>query len=112
MSEKVILVKDKQGEFVSFHCPGCNMMHLLPISYTPGNEIYLNGKLKPIWQFNGDLESPTLKPSFKIVWVGTKPPTCCHSIIRDGIQIFLVETTHKYSGQRVPMRDQDDYGNR
>lgn len=95
---------DKQGKAYGFHCPGCNMEHIIPISYEPKYSKH-NGKLKPIWWFNGDLNKPTFKPDFKIEWRGAQPPQCCHCIIRDGFIIFLVESTHHLSGSRLKLAE-------
>lgn len=45
------LVKLEDGH-VSFKCPGCRLHHTLPVQGAGTT-----------WQFNGDVESPTLSPS-------------------------------------------------
>lgn len=107
VSEKLQAFTDKEGEFVWFHCPGCNMKHIVATKYNEGHENFHTGKKKPVWVFNGDLVKPTIKPSIMVRWVGAEPPQCCHSIIREGEQIFLIETTHKFSGTRVKMKDDE-----
>jgi uncharacterized C2H2 Zn-finger protein len=102
---KVIKIQDKQGEAYFFHCPGCKMNHIIPVRYSQ-EHTHRNGKLKPTWAFNGDLNKPSFKPAFAIDWVGTEPPQRCHCIIRDGELIYLVDTTHALSGSRVKMRDE------
>lgn len=102
---KLIEVKDKQGLAYMFHCPGCEMYHLIPVKYESGHD-KRNGKAKPTWAFNGDQAKPSFKPTFMVEWVGSEPPQRCHSIVRDGELIFLVDTTHKLSGSRVKMRDE------
>ena len=101
---KLTHVVDKQGEFYTFYCQGCEMTHTIPVRYNPGFE-KLGLKSKPTWRFNGNLEKPTFQPSFKIEWKGTEPLQVCLSIIRDGEIIFLIESTHKHSGARMKLRD-------
>lgn len=106
MKSKLAVIKDSQGEAYTFYCPGCEMNHIVPVEYK--GEFSTKGKkLKPIWRFNGSLDRPTFLPSFKIEWLGAKPPERCHSIIRDGEIIYLVDSTHKLSGSRVKMRDME-----
>lgn len=106
--EKVIRLKDSQGEAYFFYCPGCSMNHIIPVHYEP-NFSKRNGKLKPVWKFSGDLRKPTFKPEFVVEWVGAEPPQSCHVIIREGWLIYLVGSTHKLSGQRVKMKQECDY---
>ena len=103
---RIIKIQDRVGEAYSFHCPGCEMLHMIPVRYVPQFAI-ANKKLKPTWRFNGNLEKPSFLPNFKIEWRGATPPQCCHCIIRDGELIFLVDSTHKLSGSRVKMAEID-----
>lgn len=102
--QKLTLIKDKQGEAYTFHCPGCDMMHMVPVKYAP-EYANRNGKPKPTWKFNGDMESPTFIPSYRIEWNGAEPPQRCHVIIRNGELIYLIDTTHRLSGARTRMID-------
>lgn len=101
---KVAQILDKQGEAYAFQCPGCEMLHIIPVSYQTGFATR-NGKPKPTWRFNGDMDKPTFYPDFKIEWRGVKPPQYCHLILREGEIIYLVETTHPLSGSRLSMKD-------
>jgi hypothetical protein len=102
---KLIQIKDRQGEAYVFYCPGCEMNHIVPVKY---EQLHAStkGKEKPVWAFNGNLDKPSFRPNFKIEWFGAEPPQRCHSIIRDGEIIFLVDSTHKLSGARVKMKDE------
>jgi len=100
-----------------FECPGCGEKHSVTVnSKTSGAN----------WQFNGDLDSPTLKPSV-LVRVGhyvkgqPQPPNCvncnsqesddpwpwpcsqCHSFVENGNIRFLNDCTHELAGQTVPL---------
>jgi hypothetical protein len=54
----------------------------------------------PSWDWNGDLERPTLSPS-----ILTQGYTVCHSFLRDGVFEFLTDSTHSLAGQSVPIPD-------
>ena len=90
------------GDFLRFHCPGCNCSH----------RIKINGDYK--WDWNGDLVKPTVAPS--ILVRGTEPvtdeeigrimqgevieprPLICHSYVREGQIEFLGDCTHQLAG--------------
>lgn len=77
--------KLRRGQGRYFHwCPGCELMHPLPDS----------------WTFNGDLERPTFSPSFKQS-LGTGD--VCHYILTDGLLNFCSDSTHALAGQTVPL---------
>jgi uncharacterized protein DUF6527 len=88
-------------------CPGCQEMHHLPDS----------------WKFDGNLESPTFRPSFKHSilkrvfvngeWTGewqrdalgnTIPATCHYNLIAGELQ-FCGDSTHALAGKKVPLPD-------
>lgn len=94
------VVDCKWGEYeykaLAFLCPGCNNdMHLLPIS---GTGKVPNGR--PSWDFDGNIESPTLSPSI-LTQVGSQ--FICHSFMRNGYFEYLSDCTHQYAGQTIPM---------
>lgn len=109
--------RDNEANRVSFWCPGCGEFHTLNIG--PGS---------PSWKFNGDYDKPTFQPSVLIrsghFVAGHKPGvdscwctynaehpddpspytcTACHSFVTDGNIQFLSDSTHKLSGQTVPL---------
>ncbi|WP_282257251.1 DUF6527 family protein [Stenotrophomonas sp. PS02301] len=106
---------------MSFKCPGCRLYHTLPVQGAGTT-----------WQFNGDVESPTLSPSilarggccYESEWhVQEKrrhlgPEHCdkhhpdedgvsmchtCHSFVREGQIEFLSDYTHALAGTTVPL---------
>ncbi len=98
--------KLRRGEDRFFHwCPACEEMHSLPDG----------------WNFDGNLESPTFRPSFKHSgirtvkidgkwtgeWVrdenGKGIPFICHYILTNGILNFCGDCTHNFSGQSIPL---------
>jgi len=60
----------------------------------------------PSWDFDGNLESPTLAPSI-LTSKGTG--NICHSFLKAGIFQFLTDSTHTLSGQFVPIPDLPDW---
>lgn len=80
-----------------FICPGCESLgfpglHMLPV----------NSKTKdPSWDFDGNLESPTLTPSILTKY----NDHICHSYLKDGVFKFLDDCTHELAGKEVPIPD-------
>lgn len=108
---------------VSFKCPGCRLSHVLPIE---GNGT--------TWQFNGDVDKPTLSPSilarggccYEPDWHqhekrydpdgdgcdkgnpdedGISMCHVCHSFVRDGMIEFLGDCTHALAGKTVELSE-------
>lgn len=84
-----------------FVCPGCvagerpgyEGVHMLPVNVPEGVH-------KPSWDWDGNLEAPTLSPS-----ILTTGPSRCHSFLNAGIFDFLSDSEHSLAGQKVPMPD-------
>lgn len=102
MKSKLVTVTDSNGisyEVLMFVCPGCLMteglngtgLHMLPVN---------SETVTPSWDWNGDLEAPTLFPS-----ILNKEPFRCHSFLTDGVFRFLKDSKHKYVNQSIPMPD-------
>ena len=69
-----------------FWCPGCGRHHLFDVGRTK----------RPVWTFNGDLESPTFSPSLHY-------PDRCHLFLEAGLIRFLGDCRHALAGQTVPL---------
>lgn len=92
---------------ISFKCPGCGDTHYVP---TEGDHA---------WEWNGDLERPTIKPSVLVrsghhaphykpgdeCWCGKDYGFICHSGITNGTIFFAPDSTHALSGQTVDLPD-------
>ncbi len=97
-------------ETLAFCCPGCvterqvagwtdyEGLHMLPVNATTDID-------KPSWQFDGNLEAPTLSPSILTKSKIGDKETRCHSFLRAGVFQFLDDCTHPLVGQHVPMSD-------
>ena len=57
--------------------------------------------LKPCWNFNGDLQSPTFSPSLLVDQ--HRPQSRCHLFMRNGHIEYLSDCHHKLAGQTVKM---------
>lgn len=82
---------------VSVFCPGCDRPHTLTVRPTDKT---------PSWEFDGNLELPTISPS-----IHANPPgqyhikqfPICHSFVRAGRIEYLSDTTHHLSGQTIDL---------
>lgn len=64
---------------------------------------------KPAWDFDGNLDAPTLSPSILTrSKIGDKD-VVCHSFLKAGVFAFLGDCTHSLANQHVPMPDLPDW---
>ena len=97
-----------EGDLLTWWCPGCHRTHAVTVN-VPGG-----------WEWNGDLDRPTLTPSILVHSYRTfiddelQEPALtnernimmtplCHSFMRAGRLEFLTDCTHELAGQTVPM---------
>ena len=93
-----LIKDDKHKGMYYFYCPGCGCSHYLATSE--------NDCSFPVWQWNGDVEKPTISPSVKVTC--SVEPKVCHSFVRDGKIQYLSDCTHELAGKTVDMIDWDD----
>jgi len=102
---KIHKVENEPGKFMLF-CPACKCGH------------WFNDT---IWQFNGDMENPTISPSLLVrsghYAEGKTKEDCemckkerkfchiCHSYVTNGKIEFLSDSTHDMAGQTVDLED-------
>lgn len=91
-----------------FYCPGCKCNHGIWTQLNPNH----NGAK---WQFNGDVNAPTITPSVAVNYPsfkqiiegvgvpGTEYKFICHSFITNGQIQYLSDTTHELSGQTIDL---------
>lgn len=90
---------------IAFVCPGCKLMHkdysglhLLPVNRTDGGLS---------WDWNGDLEAPTLSPS---ILTGRGEDKICHGYLENGKFRFLGDSNHELANQEnIPMVPLEDW---
>jgi len=82
-----------------FYCQGCEHHHGIPVRHSK----YSN------WNWNGDLEKPTLTPSI-FTNPGRDCPDlhACHMYLTDGKIQFLSDCSHSLAGQTVDVEDLDE----
>lgn len=82
-----------------FQCPGCKVRHLIPVRADPTGG--------PVWEWNGSLDSPTLKPSCLVHETPASGEYAgqprCHSFVTDGRIQFLADCSHELAGQTVDL---------
>lgn len=83
-----------RGDTLWLWCPGCKDLHAVTVS----------GSGSVQWQWDGNLERPTISPSILVRYdFKDRPSVICHSFVRDGVWEFLPDSTHPMAGQHVPM---------
>ena len=91
-------VNKTKGQY-SFWCSGCKCRHYI---WTK-NEGYDH----PIWEFNGDLNNPTVHPSVLVTYPVGGVNNICHSFIRDGKIEYLSDCTHELAGKTIEMESSE-----
>lgn len=99
MTNVVKRVNDANGNLWGwqFFCPGCKETHMFFTS----------------WQFDGNMEKPTVVPSIKVTWPANpqaddeykewRKERVCHSFIKNGIIEFCGDCTHDMKDQKVAL---------
>lgn len=98
---KLKLITRTRGTY-SFFCPACKRRHLV---FT-AQEGYEHVK----WDWDGDLNKPTITPSILINPQGKKHVPyipVCHLFITNGMIQYLDDCTHELAGQTVELPDID-----
>jgi hypothetical protein len=88
---------DLTYDALMFCCPGCaegggSGLHMLPVNTDSAG--------KPHWDWDGNLEAPTLSPSILTRFGDNQ---VCHSYLRNGVFEYLGDSTHPMAGQQVPL---------
>lgn len=87
------------GTGIAFWCPGCDKAHRVRTD-GPGG-MFNQGK----WEWDGNIEAPTINPSIKVQTTFIGASVICHSFVKAGQIQFLGDCTHKLAGQTVPLPD-------
>lgn len=99
-----------------FFCPGCQEHHGVAVK---ANE---HVPKRSLWQWDGEVDKPTLKPSILVrgvkaitdeqadrIMAGEKVepvPYQCHSFVEGGRIQFLNDCSHSLAGQTVDLPDE------
>ena len=100
-------IKSNGATCLNFYCPGCKRVH--SVNFNPDH----------LWNFNGDIDKPTLSPSVLVSYRhpkgysndnpapvgfnGEYVTDICHSFVTDGRMQFLGDCTHDLAGQTVEL---------
>jgi hypothetical protein len=97
-------------DFTYIGCEAGEATHLKMKSYGhfPNVVIPIN-KVKgyggPCWDWNGDQENPTVRPSIRTSCSYPDSERICHCFITNGMVQFLDDSTHEFAGQTLPLND-------
>jgi len=86
-----------------FNCPGCGYAH--------GFYVERPGFAGSVWNFDGNLEQPTVWPSILMSTSQSGVPYICHSFITAGKIHFCADSTHILAGQTVELPQIEHYDN-
>lgn len=117
MGKGVMKVLNLGSGVFMFECPGCQNTHFM---YTR-----TKNSSGAIWSFNGDVDSPTFKPSinyttgYMIPKKHLRPEeyeyykkedqgSRCHSTVVNGIITFIRDSTHSKKGLKVELPEITD----
>lgn len=85
---KIICLNEELGKKkYLFHCPACQTAHYFDEGF----------------EFNNDLDNPTLNPGLWLEQDGSNGKAVCKSKIKDGRIIFALDCTHQMSGMNVEL---------
>ncbi len=84
------------GKRIAFWCPACDIAHAVRVVNDPTADHH-------IWEFNGDVEAPTLLPSVLIRYPVGKETRVCHFDVFDGRIRYAPDSTHELRGQTVDL---------
>lgn len=89
------ITKEPLGHRLMLWCPACNRLH--QIWFTGPDGVVP----KVCWEFDGNIEAPTVSPSLAVSWSNGSAKYLCHSYIKNGQWQFLGDSTHALAGQTV-----------
>lgn len=87
------------GKALWMFCPGCQHAHRIHVQWSAADLA-----APPVWEWDGNLQAPTVAPSILVSGGGT-----CHSFVRGGIWEYLSDCTHHLAGQHVPLPPLPDW---
>lgn len=93
-------------EYSFIECPADAATHLHLLMHGHFREQYIRIKGdRPVWEWNGDTEKPTLSPSILTTCDVPGDYQRCHCFVRDGLIEYLPDCTHEFCGQVIPLRE-------
>lgn len=110
-----IVALSPDRELLVYWCAGCEGVH----------RVNVKADMRPAWDWNGDVNKPTLSPSIREFWPardaekypdGSEYPakpesTRCHHFLREGVIEYLDDSAaHQLRGHHVLQPIPDNYG--
>ena len=94
----ILFYSDDEISSLSALCPACDFEHSFRV------DLVGHGRYKQIWEFNGNYDAPTFRPSMgaNIRGQDAYQPRC-HSWVTDGQWHYLADCTHAMANQIVDM---------
>jgi len=99
-------VLSRSGARLFFYCPGCKCAHSYNVE--PGERE--DGTALPVWEWDGNMTSPTFSPSLRcngdVKDEDIYPHTTahrCHLFVRSGKIQYCADCTHGFAGRIVAM---------
>jgi hypothetical protein len=94
-------MKEKDNEAYLFYCPACECAHRIQSDKTK----------TPCWEFNNDLDNPTVSPSIRVRHYSNKlkKKLNCHTFVKNGQIQYCSDCNHKFKNKTVEIPDWEDY---
>lgn len=83
---------------IIYWCPGCKAPHAIKVQ----------GATRPVWQWDGNVDFPTVTPSVRFFMPGDPDETECHHFLKAGTLQFCGDSAHALAGHNVPLPDWPD----
>jgi len=86
-----------EATLLAINIPGPSGLLLIPVRQVEGGPTP--------WQWDGNVEAPTLHPSLRTRGSDCRGDWVCHSWVRKGKVQFLADCTHPLAGRTVDLLD-------
>lgn len=90
---------DDTANVLEFYCQGCKAFHAVAVGE---NKVGL-----PVWEWNHDLDNPTLSSSVLVRSWNKGVEHKCHSFIKNGKIQYLTDSSHDLAGKTTDMIEID-----
>jgi len=93
---KINHVPNDGGPDYIFECPACGCSHGIWNKMPDGT----HG-----WDFDGNMEHPTISPSIYVESGDEHGHTICHSFVKNGMIQYLSDCTHELAGKTIELSE-------
>ena len=95
-----ILCKIDECTHIHLYIPGPSRRITIPVVL--GDISKFSSQL---WQWNGSIDKPTIRPSLMTKGEDADGKFKCHSYVTDGNVKFLTDSTHEFAGKTIALID-------